>query len=451
MTAPRSPDARSRKAALVMSTVALAACFMVWTIFSIVGVRIQREFGLNETQFGLLVGMPILTGALSRLPLGILADRIGGRIVYTVLMLVAAAAAWAMAGARTYEMLLVGALGLGLSGGSFAVGTSYVSRWHSREQQGTALGLFGMGNIGTSLTHFLAPVTMIAFDWSGVLRIWAVTLAVVALAFWFLTKDDPMTIARRKGGVPAVTFAGQIAPIRKLQVWRFSTYYFFTFGAYVALSLWLPRYYMGVYGLDIEVAGLLGAAFSVPGSAFRAFGGWLSDRIGARRVMYATFIACIITTFFLSYPPTDYIVHGIEGDIRFGLAMGLVPFVLLTVLLGFFMSLGNAAVFKHIPAYYPDAVGPVGGLVGMTGALGGFALPIWFGALNDLTDLWTSCFMLLFALVGVALVWMHAAVTIMDRRTIPAIRESQDLPELQELRQGGGLGPVTFGISRDSD
>lgn len=426
-------DARSRRTALVMSTLALAACFMVWTVFSIVGVRIQREFGLNETQFGLLVGMPILTGALSRLPLGILADRIGGRIVFTVLMLVAAGATWAMAGAASYQMLLIGALGLGLSGGSFAVGTSYVSRWHSREQQGTALGFFGLGNIGTSLTHFLAPITLVAFDWPGVLKIWALTLAIVALGFWFLTRDDPTTVARRKGEVPAASFAAQIAPIRKLQVWRFSTYYFFTFGAYVALSLWLPRYYMAVYGLDIAVAGLLGAAFSVPGSAFRAFGGWLSDRVGARRVMYATFIACIVITFFLSYPPTDYIVHGIEGDIRFGVETGLVPFVLLTVLLGFFMSLGNAAVYKHIPAYYPDAVGPVGGLVGMIGALGGFVLPIWFGVLNDATNLWTSCFMLLFGLVCVALLWMHVTILIMDRRTIPATRGPKDLPELQAL------------------
>lgn len=416
-----------------MSTVALAACFMVWTVFSIVGVRIQREFGLNETQFGLLVGMPILTGALSRLPLGILADRIGGRIVFTVLMLVAAGATWAMAGAASYRMLLVGALGLGLSGGSFAVGTSYVSRWHSRERQGTALGFFGLGNIGTSLTHFLAPITLVAFDWPGVLKIWAVTLAIVALAFWFLTKDDPTTVARRKGEAAGATFASQITPIAKLQVWRFSTYYFFTFGAYVALSLWLPRYYIGVYGLDIGVAGMLGAAFSVPGSIFRAFGGWLSDRVGARRVMYTTFSACVVITFFLSYPPTDYIVHGIEGDIRFGLAMGLVPFVLLTMLLGFFMSLGNAAVYKHIPAYYPDAIGPVGGLVGMIGALGGFVLPIWFGALNDATNLWTSCFMLLFGLVCVALVWMHVAILVMDRRTIPATRGPKDLPELQAV------------------
>jgi NNP family nitrate/nitrite transporter-like MFS transporter len=296
-----------------------------------------------------------------------------------------------------------------------------------------ALGLFGMGNLGTSLTHFLAPMALLAFDWPGVLRIWAVTLGLVAIGFWFLAKDDPATVARRESKAPSVTFASQIAPIARLQVWRFSTYYFFTFGAYVALSLWLPRYYMGMYGVDIAVAGLLGAAFSVPGSAFRAFGGWLSDRIGARRVMYATFMACILITFFLSYPPTDYIVHGIEGDIRFGVKTELVPFVLLTVLLGFFMSLGNAAVYKHIPAYYPDAVGPVGGLVGMIGALGGFVLPIWFGILNDATNLWTSCFMLLFGLVCVALLWMHVTVVIMDRRTIPEIRGPKDLPELQDL------------------
>src|SRR3546814_10295294 len=114
--------------------------------------------------------------------------------------------------------------------------------------------------------------------------------------------------------MPAASFAAQIAPTRRLQVWRFSTYYFFTFGAYVALSLWLPRYYMAVYGLDIAVAGLLGAAFSVPGSAFRAFGGWLSDRIGARRVMYTTFISCIANTFLLSSPTTQSIVPGIESD-----------------------------------------------------------------------------------------------------------------------------------------
>src|SRR3546814_19170191 len=134
--------------------------------------------------------------------------------------------------------------------------------------------------------------------------------------------------------------------------------------------------------------------------------------------MYVTFVACIVITFILSYPPTDYVVHGIEGDIRFGLAMGLVPFVLLTVLLGFFMSLGNAAVYKHIPAYYPDVVGPVGGLVGMIGAPGGFALPIWFGALTDIPHLCTTSFLLLFGLVCVALVLLPVTFLLLYLRAL---------------------------------
>ncbi len=429
----KAQGASGRRMALLMSTLAFTGCFALWTVFSIVGVKIQADLGLNETEFGVLVGMPILAGALSRLPLGIISDRFGGRLVFTIVMAMAAAATWLMQQASTYGMLLVGALGLGLAGGCFAVGVAYVSRWYQREEQGTALGLFGLGNVGTSVTHVLAPLVLAGFGWQGVLRIWGVGLFIIAAAFWLLTADDPVTVRRRTTKEPPASFAAQIAPIRRLQVWRFSLYYFFTFGAYVALSLWLPRYYMAVYGVDLATAGALGAAFSLPGSVFRAFGGWLSDKIGARSVMYLTFIASVATMFLLSYPNTDYIVHGIRGDITFSLSMGLVPFAALTVVLGFFMSLGSAAVYKHIPVYYPDNVGPVGGLVGMIGALGGFVLPIWFGAVNDLTNLWTSCFMILLALLAVALAWMHVAIRLMERREIPELRGPKFLPELEAI------------------
>ena len=189
----------------------------------------------------------------------------------------------------------------------------------------------------------------------------------------------------------------QLEPLRNLQVWRFALYYFFVFGGFVALALWLPRYLIGVYDLDIETAGMLAAAYSVPASLFRAYGGHLSDRYGARTVMYWTFGVSLVCLFMLSYPDTDYIIHGIQGPITFSTSMGLIPFVVTIFVLGFFMSLGKAAVYKHIPVYYPDHVGAVGGLVGMIGGLGGFVLPIAFGVMNDLTGVWTSCFMLLFA------------------------------------------------------
>ena len=209
-----------------------------------------------------------------------------------------------------------------------------------------------------------------------------------------------------------------------MQVWRFSLYYFVVFGAFVALSLWLPQYLINVYGVNIETAGMMAAAFSFPASVFRAYGGHLSDSYGARRVMYWTFLVAVICTFLLSYPPTDYVVHTIGGPQAFHLEMGLAAFTVTLFVLGFFMALGKAAVYKHVPVYYPNNVGAVGGLVGMIGGLGGFVLPIAFGALNDLTGLWTSCFMLLFLLVGVALLWMHVSIRQMERRSLAPTGET---------------------------
>lgn len=438
-----------QRRALWLSTVAFTVCFAVWTVFSIIGVQIKQDLGLTDTQFGLLLGTPILVGAFVRLLLGIWTDQYGGRLVFTVVMLASAAATFLLGYASTYVQMLGAALGLGIAGGSFAVGVAYVSRWYEPARQGTALGLFGLGNVGAALTHFAAPLVMLAFGWQTVARVWAIVLAATAVAFWLVARDDPFTTARRQGAAAPPSFAQRLAPLMRLQVWRFSLYYFFNFGAFVALSLWLPRYYMGVYGLPLATAGLLAMAFSLSGSVFRALGGWLSDRYGARFVMYLALGAAAAVTFVASYPQTDYIVHGIKGDIRFSFGIGLVPFVLLTVVLGFFMSLGSAAVYKHIPVYYPDNVGSVGGLVGMIGALGGFVLPIAFGIMNDLVNVWTSCFMLLFALVATALVWMHFAIRHMERRNIPELRGPKYLPELEQAldssrRAAAAVAPRAF-------
>ena len=423
-------------AALGMSTFAFTACFAVWTVFSIIGIRIKQELGLNEAEFGLLAGTPILTGSLIRVPLGIWADQVGGRVVNLAVMLSAAVATWLLSYAHTYPQFLLAALGVGVAGGSFSVGVAYVSKFFPKASQGTALGVFGAGNVGAAVTKFAAPFVMLAFGWTAVAQIWAGALAAIAVIYFLTTRDDPDLVERRRTGAKAAATLMQLEPLKKLQVWRFSLYYFFCFGAFVALSLWLPHYLVAVYHLPLVAAGMLAAAYSIPGSLFRVFGGWLSDRIGARRVMYITFGVSVACTFLLSYPATTYIVDGIEGPITFRLAIGLVPFVVLLFALGFAMSLGKAAVYKHIPVYYPDTIGSVGGLVGMIGGLGGFVLPIAFGALNDFTHVWTSCFMLLFLLVAGALAWMHLAIGRMERARTPALR---DLPELPEM---AGLHPA---------
>jgi NNP family nitrate/nitrite transporter-like MFS transporter len=433
---------RDRRRALWSSTGAFTVCFAAWTIFSILGVQVKRDLGLNDFQFGLLVGTPILTGSLIRLVLGIWADQYGGRIVFTATMLCAAVATFLLSYAYDYTTFLLAALGVGIAGGSFSVGVAYVSKWFPKEKQGTALGIFGAGNVGSAVTKFLAPVVMVSLGWQAVAQIWAAGLALTAVAFFLLTKDDPDLAARRARGTPPESFAAMMAPLANLQVWRFSLYYFFVFGGFVALALWLPRYYVGVYGLDIVTAGMLGAAYSIPGSLFRVLGGTLSDKCGARAVMYWTFIGSVACTFLLSYPATSYVVHGIRGPIAFDLALGFVPFMLLTMVLGFFMSLGKAAVYKHIPVYYPGRVGSVGGVVGLIGGLGGFILPIAFGALNDLIGVSTGCFMLLFAIAAVSLGWMHLAIRRMEKAKHPALRGPQDLPEAEALLQASKVPPA---------
>jgi MFS transporter, NNP family, nitrate/nitrite transporter len=401
--------------ALWMSTLAFTVCFAVWTIFSIIGIRIKDELGLSETEFGLLVGTPILTGSLSRIFLGIWTDRYGGRLVFTLTMLATSVATVLLAFAHTYPQVLLAALGVGLAGGSFAVGVAYVARFFPKERQGTALGIFGVGNVGAAVTKFAAPFVLMAWGWQAVALSWAAVLAVMAVVFWLTTFDDPVLIERRKTGAAPKPLLLELSALRDMRVWRFAFYYFFVFGAFVALALWLPRYLIGVYGFNIATAGMIGALYSIPASIFRAYGGVLSDRVGARTVMYWSLGVSAVATLVLSLPPTTYVVRGIKGDIASHLELGVAGFIVVAFVLGFFMSLGKAAVFKHIAMYYPNNVGAVGGLVGMIGGLGGFVLPIAFGALNDLTGLWSSCFMLLFVVVVAALVWMDVSVRRMQR------------------------------------
>jgi NNP family nitrate/nitrite transporter-like MFS transporter len=419
--------------ALYSTTFTFTLNFAVWTIFAIIGIQIKEQLALNDTQFSILIGTPILTGSLTRLFFGIWADQYGGRLIMLLVSAAAAVSTWLLSYAETYEMMLLAALGVGISGGSFVVGIAYLSKWYSKDRQGTALGIYGMGNIGAAVTKFCAPFVMVAYGWQTVAQVWAAALFVAALIYWLMTKDEPELVERRQNGAKAKTTAMALAPLKKLQVWRFSLYYFFVFGAFVALALWMPRYYVGVYGLDIKTAGMLAASFSIAASAFRAVGGWMSDKYGARKVMYWTFSVCIACCFLLSYPATDYVVHGIRGDITFSMSLGVVPFTTIVFVLGLFMSFGKAAVYKHIPVYYPDNVGSVAGIVGLIGGLGGFVLPICFGILNDLTNVWTSCFMLLFLLVSVALTWMHFAIILMEKQKHPELRGPKFLPELETV------------------
>jgi NNP family nitrate/nitrite transporter-like MFS transporter len=424
--------------ALGLSTLAFTVCFAVWTIFSIIGVKIKQDLGLSETQFGLLVATPVLTGSLSRIFLGVWTDQFGGRVMLPLQMLITAVSVWLLASVQTYAVFLMVALGLGLAGGSFIIGIAYVSRWFEAKNQGTALGIFGAGNVGAAVTNFAAPFLVIAVGWEDTARIYAVVLVIMAITFFIFAKPDPVLLEQKRAGQKPVSAAMQLEPLKDIQVWRFATYYFFVFGAFVAFASFLPRYYVGAYEVSLAAAGVFAGMYSLPGSVFRALGGWMSDVWGARFVMYLTFIVSLIVLFVMSYPDTTYIVKGIphaDGTpnlIKFSFGIPLYVFVFLTVILGFVMSLGKAAVYKHIPVYYPHHVGAVGGLVGMIGGMGGFVLPIAFGILLDVFQVWSMVFMLMFVIVGVSTIWMHVAIRKMERAKYPELQADTHLSDVPD-------------------
>jgi NNP family nitrate/nitrite transporter-like MFS transporter len=429
-TADDNTAERLRRRVLAVTTLGYVGCFAVWTIFAIVGVAIQRRYRLSDAEFGLLVGLPFLSGAVMRIVLGVFADRHGGRRLFIGLMMVAALATWCVGEASTFPTILAAAFGTGIAGGCAAVGLPYVTRWYPKERHGTALGILGAGNVGSAVTKLAAPWVMLSHGVVGVARLWALLLMSIAAIFWLGSVEDPEQAERRRTGASAAPLSSLIEPLRRLRVWRFGLYYFFAFGGYVALSVWLPRYLIAVYGLDIRAAAALAIAFSLPAGVLRVLGGILSDIYGARRVMYWCFAGSLACTFILSHPATEFVVHGTHSDLRFAIATPLPAFAALLMALGFFMALGKAAVYKHIPVYFPDRVGVVGGSVGAIGGLGGFVLPLAFGVMNDVAGVWTSCFMLLFGIGSVSLVWMHFAIQ-WQRRLPPPQRAGRFLPELE--------------------
>ena len=387
---------------LIVSTWSFTVCFMVWMMFGVIGIPIKKMLDLNATQFGLLTATPVLTGSLIRVPLGIWTDRFGGRIVMALLMAATVPAIWLMAYATEFWHFLAIGLFVGLAGGSFSVGTPYVARWFPKQQQGMAMGIYGAGNSGSAVNKFVAPVILVAFGWAAVPQVYAAIMAGTVVLFWLFSHSDPSHL------VPSnVKFTDQLKALKDPKVLKYCQYYSIVFGGYVALALWMVQYYIGEYGLDIRVAALLAACFSLPGGVLRAVGGWLSDRHGAHKVTWWVMWVCWICLFLLSYPQTDFTINTVKGPQTFHIGLNVYAFTGLMFILGIAMAFGKASVFKYIADDYPKNIGTISGIVGLAGGLGGFVLPILFGALLDFTGIRSSAFMLMYGVVWVSLIWMY--------------------------------------------
>jgi len=409
---------------LAASTIAFTVCFAIWMMFAVIGIPIKKSLNLNETQFGLLAATPVLTGSLIRLPLGMWTDTYGGRIVYFILMLACVVPIWFIGEATEYWHFLVLGLFVGLAGGSFSVGIAYVARWFPRQQQGLAMGIFGAGNSGAAVTKFVAPALLLAYGWAMVPKVYAAAMLVTALLFWALSASDP---AHRVG--LHVTVKEQLQALKDPKVWKYCQYYSIVFGGYVALSLWMTKYYVTEYGIEIQIAALLAACFSLPGGVLRAIGGWISDKYGAHPVTWWVMLFSWVCLFFLSYPQTELVIKTAKGDYNMHVGLNIWVFTLLMFGMGVAWAIGKASVFKYISDEYSHNIGVISGIVGLVGAIGGFLLPIMFGALVDITGVNSTIFMLMWGITLVSLIWMYWS-------------------EIVPQRSAGGLGAPAVAAQR---
>ncbi|MBS1715575.1 MAG: NarK/NasA family nitrate transporter [Armatimonadetes bacterium] len=470
---------------LFMNTLAFTVCFAVWTLYGVLITFLvdNQVLVADKAKIGWLIGIPVLSGSLLRLPVGMLTERFGGKPVTIGVMLFSAVSVYLTSFAETFGQFMLGGLAFGTAGSAFAVGIAYTSVWFPKKSQGTALGVFGVGNAGSAFTTLAAPTLLATFTkggtviegWRALPQVYGAALVVMTLVFAMTTQNRTDKDASAKSAVQ------MLAPLRDVRVWRFGLYYFLVFGAFVALAQWLVPYYLNVYGVSLAVAGAMASAFSLPSGVVRALGGWASDRFGARATMYWVLGSCAVLFALLVAPrmeilspgegvmadspgevvavsPTEVQVRAKDGpvktyklkqaptaQVREGelifptfeswqapavtvgqtvkkkelVAKGTTHvffqanmwvFTVIVFLAGIMMGVGKAAVYKHIPEYFPHDVGVVGGLVGVIGGLGGFFCPILFGAVLNATGLWSTCWLFLGALAVVCLVWMHLVI-----------------------------------------
>lgn len=293
---------------LFLSTLAFTICFAVWMFNGVLVTFLidKGVFNWGPVETGWLLGIPVLTGSLFRLPMGILTDKFGGKPVFVLLLLFCAIPMYLFSLANNFWSFALLSFGIGMAGSAFAVGIGYTSTWYPRKWQGTALGTFGAGNAGAAITTLFAPTLLDKLtnngtdieQWRSLPKIYA--LGLVAMAIIFL-----VFAINKKTRSEARTMKQLLAPLKSIRVWRFGLYYFLVFGCFVAFSQWLVPYFVNVYGTTLVIAGLFAALFSMPSGIIRVLGGWMSDKWGARGVMRKVFFWSIVISAMLIIPKME--------------------------------------------------------------------------------------------------------------------------------------------------
>ncbi len=356
--------------------------FMVWVLLGPLGVQIAKDLGLNAAQKGLMVAVPVLSGAILRIVAGLMVDHLKPKLTGTIAqILVIAALSWAwLAGIHSYtEVLILGAL-LGIAGASFAVALPLASRWYPPEHQGTALGIAGAGNSGTAFAALFAPTLAAWYGWGNVFGIVLIPLVLVLVGYTFVARDAPDCPAPKK-------LSEYLSVLKDSDAWWFMFFYSVTFGGFVGLAASLTIYFNTQYGLDAKTAGFYTAACVFAGSLMRPLGGNLADRVGGIRSLSVMYVVASIALFIVSFGlPSSY--------------AALAVFVIAMLALG----MGNGAVFQLVPQRFRKEIGVMTGLVGMAGGIGGFYLASSLGYAKQTTGSYQIGFVIFASLAVVALV-----------------------------------------------
>jgi len=357
--------------ALFLSTTAFAVSFAVWGLLAALAPTFTQLYDLSGTEKSLMIAIPVLLGSVGRIFAGLAADKFGGRAVFTALLIFSAIPAVAIGFSTSFNQLLFFGLLLGVAGTTFPVGVGFTSRWFPPEKQGAALGIYGMGNIGQSIAVFGAPVlAALLGDWRTVFFIFAAVTLIWGIIFYLTARQSP-TAVRPK------TLAESLTPLKTSKIaWVLALFYFLTFGGFVALALYMPTLLREIFSLSPTDAGARTAGFVVLATLTRPIGGILADKFGGDRVLVVVFLAIAVLAVFLS-------------------SASIVPFTVGALGCAAALGLGNGAVFKLVPQYFPKETGTVTGLVGAFGGLGGFFPPLELGLIKDAMGSYTLGFVLL--------------------------------------------------------